>query len=39
MLHGRRVLIDQLRAHLTQQRYNPVAIHTSAEAPSTFLST
>ena len=35
--HDRRVLIDQLRALLTHQRYNPVVIHnkqTSASARS-----
>jgi hypothetical protein len=35
--HDRRALSDQLRAHLTRQRYNPVVIHNQCGVPSTFL--
>ena len=39
MLHDRSALIDQLRAHLTQQRYNPVVIHNQCRGAEHFLST
>ena len=37
MLHDRSALIDQLRAHLTQQRYNPVVIHNQCRGAEHFL--
>lgn len=35
--HDRRALIDQLRALLTQQRYNPVVIHNQCRSAEHFL--
>ncbi len=37
MPHDRRALIDQLRAHLTQQRYNPAVIHNQCRGAEHFL--
>jgi hypothetical protein len=37
MLHDRSALIDQLRTHLTQQRYNPVVIHNQCRGAEHFL--
>ena len=35
--HDRRALIDQLRALLTQQRYNPIVIHNQCRNAEHFL--
>ena len=37
MPHGRRALIDQVRALLTQQRYNSVVIHNYCRSAEHFL--